>query len=101
MKAKQKDPLGSLLFVSKVLQCNGFQVKINGNLPYNAGNVAEMHVWSLGQGEVEMALTPAYSCLRDSWAEDPGGYSPWSQKESGHNWATEDISTHDIIDGST
>ena len=57
------------------------------NLPANAGDIRDMGLipgsgGSLGGGH---GSPLQYSCLENSWTEEPGGYSPWGCKRVGHD----------------
>ena len=45
----------------------------------------EVQIRFLGQEdplEEEVAIHPSFVAWRIPWTEEPGGYSPWGQKES-------------------
>ena len=60
----------------------------------NPPAMQEMQVWALGQEdplEKEMAMHSNILAWEIPWAEEPGGYSPWSHRESD---TTEQLSIH-------
>ena len=57
------------------------------NLPAKAGDMGSIP--GSGRSPEEGNGNPLqYSYWEIRWSEEPGGYSPWSHKRFGHNFAT-------------
>ena len=72
-----------------MLNWGGFPGGSNGKKP--ASNVEELgSITGSGRSPGEGNGNPLqYSCLENSWTEEPGGLQPMGLQRVGHNWAND------------